>query len=134
MPQFLLYRDGQIVGTGVAEQMQHLEGYGVQALRWDLPLPVRLDHYRIVDGEVVARDVMAPSVSATSIAADGEDACVIAGLPDPCTVAISGAVTAGPVDVVGGELVLTSTVPGAIHVRVTAGVQWRPWEVTIDAA
>ena len=112
---------------------------------WALPpgggivvLPAPLDgpaeHYRVTDSALLLRDVMAPSVSATSIAADGEDACAIAGLPDPCTVAISGAVTAGPVEVVGGELVLTSTAPGAIHVRVTAGVQWRPWEVTIDAA
>ena len=107
---------------------------GQALVRTEGPLDGPPDHYRVVDEKVVARAVMAPSVSATSIAADGEDACVIAGLPDPCTVVVSGAVSTGPLEVAGGELVLTSTVPGAIHVQVTAGVQWRPWEVSIDAA
>ena len=77
---------------------------------------------------------MAPSVSATSIAADGENACVIAGLPDPCSVVVAGAVAAGPVEVAGGELVLTSTVLDRIHVRVRDDPTHAPWEVSIDAA
>jgi len=97
------------------------------------PLDGPPDHYRVVQGEVVARAVMAPSVSATTIAADGEEVCVIAGLPDPCLVVVSGAVAAGLMDVTGGELALTSTVPGAIHVRVTANPVWKPWEGTIHA-
>ena len=107
---------------------------GRALVRTEGPLDAPPDHCRVEGGAVVARAVMAPSVSALAVAADGEDACVIVGLPDPCIVVVAGAVSTGPVEVAGGELVLTSTVPGAIHVQVTAGVQWRPWEVSIDAA
>ena len=107
---------------------------GQALVRTEGPLDGPPDHFRVVAGEVVARAVMMPSVSATSIAADGEAACVIAGLPDPCSVVVVGAVSAGPVEVTGGELVLTSTVSGAIHVLVRDDPDHAPWEVSIDAA
>ena len=120
-------------GAWVMEHWAYPEGGGVALM--PAPLPGPPEHYRVGPlAEVVPRDVMAPSVSALEIAADGVAEAVIAGLPVPCVVEVTGAVTAGPVDVVGGELVLTSTAPGSIHLRITAGVQWRPWEVSIHAA
>lgn len=90
--------------------------------------------YRIVNGEAVERATIAATVSANTIAADGIAECTIAGLPDPCRVSISGAVQAGPAEVTGGTLTLTSTVPGAIRVAVTADPTHKPWETTIHAA
>lgn len=90
--------------------------------------------FRIVAGAVVERAEMTPAVSAATFTADGLAQCVISGLPDPCRVAITGAVRAGPVEVTGGTLTLTSTQPGAIRVAVTADPTHKPWEVTIHAA
>lgn len=90
--------------------------------------------YRVADGEVIKRDAIAATVSAETIAADGSAECTISGLPDPCRVTITGAVQAGPVEVAGGTLTLTSTQPGAIRVAVTADPTHKPWEVTIHAA
>ena len=97
------------------------------------PLPARLDHYRVVDGEVVERPDMPVTLSATTIAADGEDECVLSGLPDPCTVIGHGAVSAGPVEVTGGSLTLTSTAAGTITVSIMADPVWKPWEATLHA-
>lgn len=90
--------------------------------------------YRIVNGEPVERATMSPAISAATFAADGLAQCVISGLPDPCRVTITGAVQAGPVEVAGGTLTLTSTQPGAIRVSVTADPTHKAWEVTIHAA
>lgn len=97
------------------------------------PLPQRLDHYRVVEGEVVERPDMPVVVSSPRFAADGEASCVLSGLPDPCTVTIAGAASAGPLEVTGGSLTLTSTTPGAIHVQVAAHPAWKPWETTLHA-
>ena len=96
-------------------------------------LPGRLDHYRVVDGQVVERPEMPVVVSAPSFAANGEAECVLSGLPDPCTVTVRGVVSAGPVEVVGGSLTLTSTAPGSIHIEITAHPVWKPWETTLHA-
>lgn len=108
------------------------DGHSIVMLTAPLAGPIR--NYRIVNGEAVERDTIAATVSTDTIAADGIAECVIAGLPDPCRVAISGAVQAGPAEVTGGTLTLTSTVPGAIRVAVTADPTHKPWETTIHAA
>ena len=89
--------------------------------------------YRIVNGAVIERASVIATVSTNLIAANGAEECVIAGLPDPCRVTITGAVSAGPVDVVGGTLALTSTQPGAIKVTVRADPTHKAWETTIHA-
>lgn len=98
--------------------------------------PAALDPvaYRIANGEAVERAAIAATVSADTIAADGIAECVIAGLPDPCRVMISGAVLAGPAVVAGGTLTLTSTQPGVIRVSVTADPTHKAWETIIHAA
>jgi hypothetical protein len=90
--------------------------------------------YRVADGDVLERDAIAATVSAETIAADGSAECTISGLPDPCRVMVTGAVQAGPLDVTGGTLTLTSTQPGDIRVSVTADPTHKAWEVTIHAA
>jgi hypothetical protein len=96
-------------------------------------LTARLDYYRVVDGHVVERPGMPVDLSTTSIAADGAAECVLSGLPDPCTVTITGAVHAGALEVTGGSLIITSTAPGAITISVAANPVWKPWEGVIDA-
>jgi len=89
--------------------------------------------WRLLDGELVERAAMAPEISAASFAADGVAECVISGLPDPCMVTVRGAVSAGPVEVTGGSLTLTSTAAGEIRISVTADPAWKPWRGTVEA-
>jgi hypothetical protein len=114
-----------------AEDVWGSRGYMIAALPFDLTLA--LDHYRVVDGQVVERPAPPVEISAPSFAADGVAECVLSGLPDPCTVTLTGAVSAGPLEVTGGSLTLTSTTPGAIAIRITADPVWKPWEATIHA-
>ena len=86
----------------------------------------------VVDGLLEPGLEMTPAISATSIAADGVDECVITSLPDPCTVWISGAVNLPPTEVAGGEITLTSTQIGEITIRISAH-RHRRLEVTIHA-
>ena len=120
-------------GEWVMQHWTYPEGGGVALM--PAPLDGPAEHYRVGPlAEVLPRDVMTPSVSALEIAADGVAEAVIAGLPVPCVVEVTGAVAAGPVEVTGGVVSITSTEPGALRVRITAGVQWRAWEVVINAA
>lgn len=90
--------------------------------------------YRLLDGAVVERDqVISPTISKPEIVADGQDECVITGLPDPCTVRIAGAVTWGPGPVAGGSLTLTSTVPGEIRLTITCDPTHKPWTGVVNA-
>ena len=58
---------------------------------------------------------------------------MLLGLPAPCTVTVRGVVSAGPLEVTGGSLTLTSTAPGANTIAITADPIWKPWEDTIHA-
>jgi len=89
--------------------------------------------WRVVAGEVIPRADMAPAISQVTFAADGAEACVISGLPDPCVVAMRGALTVPRTVVSGGSVTITSTVPGDIILRVTADPAYLAWEVTIHA-
>lgn len=86
----------------------------------------------VEDGLLVPGLTMTPGVSATTITADGAEECQISGLPDPCTVWITGAVNVPPTKVEGGEIVLTSTKAGEITVLVDAH-RYRRLEITIHA-
>lgn len=89
--------------------------------------------WRVVTGEVVPRAAMAPTISQVTFAADGAEACVITGLPDPCVVAMRGALAVPRTVVSGGSVTITSTVPGDIILRVTADPAYKAWETTIHA-
>lgn len=106
------------------------EGHAIAFLEGPITNP---DDWLIVDGALVERQVIAPVFSKTSIEADGEDACVITDLPDPCSVKIQGALTHGPVDVTGGTLTLTSTTPGILDLTFTWEPTHKPWKGSINA-
>jgi hypothetical protein len=133
MQSFVLYRahDGVVVGHGTAPDASSFSYGGIEAL----PGPPGLEPHgwRVVEGELVARLPVPVTVSAPVITADGEDQCVLSGLPDPCTVLVHGVVQAGPVEVTGGSLTLTSTAAGAITVSIVADPVWKPWETTLHA-
>lgn len=92
-----------------------------------------LEGFRLSDGAVIPRETMAPDVSATSIAADGVAEAVVAGLPQPCRVSIRGVAQWGPETVDDGEVVITSSLPGALEVRVEAPPSYRAWRTVIHA-
>lgn len=122
--------DGVIVGSMTAPSREFVE----VDFEFDLIEGVHDGAtYHVVDGEVVERATMTPSVSLATIDADGEDESVVSGLPDPCTVQLRGVVTAGPTTVTGGSVTITSTVPGTITVRVTSEPTHKAWETTINA-
>ena len=134
MMEVTLYRVAtwEIVGTGMASGCQAEfadagKGIATIAGRWAATM------YFVRDGTAVPRMAMAPSLSTQAVVADGEDACVISGLPDPCTVSITGSVALPPTEVAGGSLAITATVPGSIHLRVTAEPTHLPWETTLHA-
>lgn len=123
---------GEIVGTAtasgcVAQFADEAAGIDTLPGRWPATT------YFVQDSVAVPRAAMTPTVSATTIAADGLDACAITNLPTPCVVAVSGAVTLSPTEVADGAVTLTATAPGAITVRVTADPAYLAWETTIHA-
>lgn len=100
----------------------------------EIPAPLeQQDHWRVVDGACVPRTMVDAVVSASAIDADSVDETVISGLPDPCEVSISGAVTAPWTTVEGGAITLTSSTAGEIRVAVRAEPTHRPWSTTIHA-
>ena len=89
--------------------------------------------WRVVAGELLPRAAMAPAISQATFAADGEDTCVVSGLPDPCVVAIRGAITVPRTAVSGGSVTITATVPGDVVLRVTADPTYLAWETILHA-
>lgn len=91
------------------------------------------DYWRVVDGECVARTFMTPTVSSSTIEADGVDETTISGLPDPCDIRMTGAVSVPWTTVTGGSVTITSTSVGAIQVKARAVPTHCPWSATINA-
>lgn len=85
------------------------------------------------NGTVAARGAIAAAVSAATITADGTTVASITGLPDPCTVSLTGVQTVAPTVVTGGTIEITANAPGTIAVSVTADPAYLPWSTTIDA-
>jgi len=84
-------------------------------------------------GTLAAKAAITPTVSATSFAADGTTTVTIAGLPDPCRVTISGVLWAGPTDVTGGSIDISSDVAGDLTVSVSAEPAWLSWSTILHA-
>jgi hypothetical protein len=123
---------GELVGTATASGCEARfadEEQGIATIpgHWSAAT-----HF-VQDGAATLRAEMAPTVSAATITADGTDACFIAGLPTPCVVAVSGAVTASPTEVTDGTVTLTATTLGTLRIRVTADPAYKAWETTIHA-
>lgn len=74
---------------------------------------------------------MMPTISATTVPADGVTAVTIGGLPDPVSLAVAGPVAA-VAEITGGSVDLTFDVSGSYTLRFTrAG--FNKLEATIDA-
>ena len=142
MRYFALIRDSLIVGAGLcpeidAEAQEVMPGFTVAWLEDEaayIAVGASPFAFRLVDGAVVPRDAMpAPTVSATTIAADGVAEAVITGLPEPCRVSVRGPANSTTIDVADGEIVLTSTVAGGIEVTVDAPPAYLAWRTIIHA-
>jgi hypothetical protein len=79
------------------------------------------------------RQTMSAELDRPVIVADGEAAATVTGLPQPCMVEISGAVSLEPTEVTDGELVITSTRSGLIRLRFTRDPDYEPKELVIRA-
>jgi hypothetical protein len=100
--------------------------------------------WRIVDGALVARQVMAPTLSATSFAADGVASVTLSGLPEGCDVLVmlqrpvplpsaTGPLLLQQEGVTSGSITLTSDKAGQMRITVTCGLEYAPWEGTVEA-
>jgi len=83
-------------------------------------------HY-VENGSLVPRSTLNATWSKTTIAANGTDAAVLSGLPDPCTVMIDGE----PHEITGGSLEFAASSPGVYRISIDE-VQYLPeqWEIT----
>ena len=143
MRYFALIRDGLIIGAGLcpeidADAQEAMPGFEIAWLEDEAAfnaVSASPAAFRLVDGAVVPRDAMPePTVSATTIAADGVAEAVITGLPEPCRVLVRGPSNSTTLDVADGEIVLTSTVAGDIEVTVDASPAYLAWRTIIHAA
>lgn len=91
----------------------------------------------VVGGALITAGTLSPTVSATTLDADGVDTVTISGLPNPCRVTITHSApeitTPAPdTEVTDGTVVVTCILPGTIGVRiVSAGNQ--TWSGTLNA-
>ena len=83
----------------------------------------------------VPRPDMPVKVDRTAIAADGRDACVVTGLPEPCAMTVDGAMTEIPADESGrrGRVAFSTDRPGVYEVVITAW-PYRDARFTVTAA
>jgi len=82
---------------------------------------------------VVPKQTMAPTVSQTTIPADGTTVATISGLPITCTGSITGPVAMPPTQITDGQIDFTADVPGDYVITVTAPPVWLDWSTTIHA-
>jgi UDP-glucose 6-dehydrogenase len=92
-----------------------------------------MDTSYVQSGSIAAKQTISAVVSASTITADGTAEAVISGLPNPCTVVVSGPVAAGPEIVNDGSVVLSCDTPGSIVVSVAADPAYMSWSGTIYA-
>ncbi|KAB0682011.1 hypothetical protein [Aureimonas leprariae] len=87
-------------------------------------------HLLYLDAEdaLVPRPTCSAAIDRTVIRADGEDAAVLSGLPDPCALLINGM----PRDVAGGSIEIRSRRPGTFLIQLQ---HWPlvDWSVTVEA-
>lgn len=122
------FNDPFTVGIGAPDgsAMIEVEADSIGAL-----LPLR--DLCVIDGVAAARTEPAIVISAPTFAADGAAECEISGIPDGTIATLRGAVTAGPVVIDDGSIVLTSTSSGAIMLTLDCPPPWRRWEGRVDA-
>jgi hypothetical protein len=127
---------GAILGAGFCpvgqEDAQSAPDGATLVFVSEVPGDVRAGWF-VRDGELVERDVMAPAVSTTAIAADGVAEAVVSGLPDPCTVTVSGPLSA-TATVDGGELVFSAAAAGTYRLTFSREPTHRPWSTNIVAS
>jgi hypothetical protein len=89
--------------------------------------------FYVLAGAVIARQTMTPSLDHATIAADGVAVATITGLPDPCSVSITGVLAVAPTTVTGGTISLTANAVGDLNIMVTAAPAYLPWSTTVHA-
>lgn len=132
--------DGEIVGCGycpLSDREMQVTPSG--ATRHDITMEqhtqVSLGFRRFawVEGAVVARSAVAITLSATTIAADGEEELEVTGIPEGARLRVSGAVSLPWTVITGGEVVLTASVPGRVMLELRCPAPHADWLGGFDA-
>jgi hypothetical protein len=85
------------------------------------------------DDDVLAdKEAIPYTVSASTIAADGLEACVVGNLPIPCSWRLSGPLMASGVEL-DGDLGITTDEPGMYTLELTGPIQYLSVIITITA-
>lgn len=90
------------------------------------------DTHYLVSGEPVPRPEQSSVIDATEIVVSNEEAATITGLPDPCTVNVTGPTGYQSVSVEGGTLQFSAAIPGTYALQVEA-FPFLPMEFTVNA-
>lgn len=135
MSAFVVYNGaGRILRFGIApDEMIEMQAQAGE-LVITVPQGVRDDTHYVLDGEAVPR-VALPAFNKTSITANGVDAAIVTGLPNPTQVIIRRGTEVQSATVTDGVLEIASEAPGAIVVTLRADApQYLHTEVTIHAS
>jgi hypothetical protein len=110
------------------------DGGGIKVL-WKKPdnLDEHSKKYFVKEGRLVERTEMPIAISKTEISADGRDETSITGIPAGALATITGALSAGPVQIDDGELIVTSNKPGKLHVELRLQPTHHTWRTSINA-
>lgn len=137
---FLVYRPATGVVTGRRFNHRSLVRIGLATDAELLEVPEdspaiagRLETFYVQDDVIFTRTEPVITVSNTSFAADGLAECTIAGIPLGAKAILRGAVTAGPVQIDDGDIVITSTSAGMITVTLDCPPPYLRWEGQIHA-
>lgn len=93
---------------------------------------VSIDNGQPVVG-VSPREDMTPTLSGAALDADGADTVVVSGLPNPCSVSVSGPLS-GSASFTDTTLTLTVAREGVYTLTFTSEPVYRPWSCTVEAS
>lgn len=141
---FVIYRiaDGLVIGGGqmpadrLADYPEEAIPAGAAILEVDREPNLRIGEW-VDDGALVEPATISPTVSGTTLAADGVETVTITGLPNPVYVTIthsapSVTVPTPATEVTDTEVEISTTQTGTITVRIEAPGK-STWEGVIDA-
>lgn len=120
--------DGAVDPSAIESLSQRGVLYADVAFDVEDGLPALFDLHYVVDGALAQKPAHAVGITKTTIAADGDDAAEITGLPIPCQVRVNGTL----IDVPDGSLTTRSRHPGTFRMSLDHW-PYLPWSTTVEA-
>lgn len=134
---FIIYRKdtGEILGSGKAVDLvacaNMRDGTTTEVLQTPNTVDNLTSYLRLPDMTIQPRTAL-PAFNKTTVAANGTDAAVVSGLPNPTQVAITGDAE-DAFTVTDGSLSLAFETPGTYNVQLDAGALYIPNTTTLTA-